>query len=70
LKFFKECRELLNEGGLLLVCDRLPQNDSERDRALFMTEQEQVAALGQAGFLDAEVLLRTSERVACKSVKL
>jgi len=35
-----------------------------------MTEREQIAALGQAGFLDAELLLWTSEGVACKTVKL
>ena len=50
LKFYKECRGLLNDGGMLLVCDRLPQDDSERDRALFMTEGEQLTALRQAGF--------------------
>ena len=67
--FYEACHELLNEGGLLLVCDRLPQDDSERDRALFMMEEEQVTAIGQAGFADVEVLLRTSERVACKAIK-
>jgi SAM-dependent methyltransferase len=68
--FYKECRGLLKHDGLLLVCDRLPQNDSERDRALFMTEDEQLTALRQAGFGNAEVLLRTPERVACQAVKL
>src|SRR5205814_2316098 len=70
LEFYGQCRGLLNEGGLLLICDRLPQDDSERDRALFMTEEEQLTALRQAGFANAEVLLRTPERVAGKAVKL
>jgi SAM-dependent methyltransferase len=70
LKFYEAYGQLLNEGGLLLVCDRLPQDDSERDRALFMTEDEQLTALWQAGFENAEILLRTPERVACKGVKL
>ena len=69
LKFYQECRAILNEGGLLLVCDRLPHDDSARDRALFMTEDEQRIAIRRAGFADAEVLLRTSERVACKAIK-
>jgi len=42
LKFYKECRGLLDEDELLFVCDRLPQDDSERDRALFMTDDEQL----------------------------
>jgi SAM-dependent methyltransferase len=69
LKFYKECRGLLNEGALFLVCDRLPQDDSERDRALFMTEDEQLEALTQAGFANVEVLLRTTERVACRAAQ-
>ena len=69
LKFYKECRGLLNDGGMLLVCDRLPQDDSERDRALFMTEGEQLTALRQAGFANVEILLRTTERVACRAAK-
>ena len=67
--FYKECRGLLNDGGLLLVCDRLPQDDSDRDRALFMTEEEQLTAIREAGFGTVEVLLRTLERFACKAIK-
>jgi len=69
LKFYEECGRLLNEGGLLLVCDRLPQDTSERDRALFMTEAEQLTVLRQAGFANVAVLLRTPERVACTASK-
>jgi len=68
--FYEECRGLLKDGGLLLICDWFPQDDSDRDRALFMTEEEQLIALRQAGFENAEVLLRTPERVACNAVKL
>jgi SAM-dependent methyltransferase len=68
-KFYEECSRILKNGGLLLVCDRLPQDDSNRNRALFMTEEEQLAAIRDAGF-DAQVLLRTSERVACQAIKL
>jgi ubiquinone/menaquinone biosynthesis C-methylase UbiE len=68
--FYKECSRILKNGGLLLVCDRLPQDDSDRERALFMTDQEQLAAIRQAGFEHVQVLLRTSERVACQAIKL
>jgi ubiquinone/menaquinone biosynthesis C-methylase UbiE len=69
-QFYKECSCILDKGGILLVCDRLPQDDSEHDRALFMTENEQLAALRQAGFSNTEILLQTSERVACRAIKL
>jgi SAM-dependent methyltransferase len=68
-RFYKECRHLLNDGGLLLVCDRLPQDDADRNRALFMTEEEQLTAIREAGLGTVEVLLRTPERVACKAIK-
>jgi len=45
----------------VMVCDRIPQDDSNRDRALFKTEEEQLAAIRDAGF-DAQVLLGTSEQ--------
>jgi SAM-dependent methyltransferase len=67
LQFYHQCRGLLNANGLLLVCDHVPKDNSERDRALFMTEEEQVFALHRAGFVNIEVSLRTSERVACRA---
>ena len=69
VEFYKKCKTLLNRGGLMLICDRLPQDDSDRDRALFMAEDEQLRALSRAGFSDPEVLLRTAERVACRAFK-
>src|SRR5262249_24751224 len=69
LQFYKECSRLLKHSGLFLVCDRLPQDESDHDRALFMTEEEQLGAIREAGFDDAHVLLRSSERVACQAIK-
>jgi len=60
----------LKPGELLLVCDRFPQDDSDRDCTLLMTEEEQLAAIRDAGFDRVDVLLRTSERVACQAIKL
>lgn len=67
LKFYEECSRLLRKDGLLLVCDHLPKTDSGRDRALFMTEEEQLDAIQKAGFSRVETLLRTSERLACRA---
>jgi SAM-dependent methyltransferase len=44
--------ELLAPGGLLIVCDGVPLNDT----ALGMTLAEQQAAIASAGFVDIEVL--------------
>lgn len=68
VKFYKECFALLNSGGLLVICDRLPQGDSERDRALFMTSEEQITAIRQAGFNEALVVFQSAERVVCKAL--
>ena len=40
------------------------------DAALkFMTPEEQIAALTDAGFVDPVIRLRTDERVACRAVR-
>jgi hypothetical protein len=67
LKFYESCHAFLKQGGLLLACDHLPQNDSDRDSALFMTEEEHLAAIQTAGFSQVEILLRTPERLACRA---
>jgi len=36
--------------GHVLICDHLPLDDAPRSLALYMTEQEQLAALSRAGF--------------------
>jgi ubiquinone/menaquinone biosynthesis C-methylase UbiE len=68
LRFYGECRTVLKRGGLLLVCDHIPQTDSARDRALFMTEDEQIAAIRAAGFSNVQTVLKTAERLACQAI--
>ena len=64
----EECRTAMKHGGLLLVCDHIPQTGSARDRALFMTEDEQIAAIRGAGFSNVQIVLKTVERVACQAI--
>src|SRR5215471_15607900 len=66
--FYEACHAFLKRGGLLLVCDHLPKSDSDRDRALFMTEEEHLAAIQTAGFSQLEIFLRTPERLACRAI--
>lgn len=49
--------EALNAPGLILICDHVPLDDSEKSDALYMRADEQRAALSSAGFEDVEVLL-------------
>jgi predicted methyltransferase len=68
LKFYEACRTVLNHGGVLLVCDHVPKTDSARDKAMFMTEEEQVAAIQAAGFSTVQTVLKMPERVACQAI--
>ena len=68
LTFYEACRIVIQHGGLLLVCDHIPRTDSARDRALFMTEDEQVAAIRAAGFSNVQTILKTAERMACQAI--
>jgi hypothetical protein len=43
--------------GLTLICDHTPFDDSPKSLALYMTEQEQIAALSAAGFADVGIAL-------------
>lgn len=47
---YRQVHALLRPGGVLLVCDHVPADDTPRRRALFATEEEQHAALRSAGF--------------------
>jgi SAM-dependent methyltransferase len=47
---YREVHNVLRPGGLLLVCDHVPIDASERMTSLHSTEAEQHAALNEAGF--------------------
>ena len=54
---YREVHALLRPGGLLLVCDHVPPDDSPRATALNATEREQHVAMTSAGFSEARTLL-------------
>jgi SAM-dependent methyltransferase len=64
-QLYRQIRELLAPGGLFLVCDRTPEDDSPRSSALFMTAQEQEAALHQAGFIGVELVMAADALAFC-----
>jgi SAM-dependent methyltransferase/uncharacterized membrane protein len=64
-RLYQQIRQLLAPGGLFLVCDRTPEDDSPRSTALFMTEQEQVAALTAAGFVDVQLVMAADALAFC-----
>ena len=58
-RLYRQIRDLLVPGGLLLVSDRLPLDETERSRALFMTGPEQRSALAASGFERVEMVIAT-----------
>jgi SAM-dependent methyltransferase len=54
---YRDVHALLRPGGLLLVCDHVPPDDSPRATALNATELEQHAAMSSAGFTEVKTLL-------------
>jgi SAM-dependent methyltransferase len=50
-RLYAGVRGLLRPGGLLVVCDHEPMDDSPRQQALHSTVEEQHAAFGAAGFV-------------------
>ncbi|HVJ16613.1 MAG TPA: class I SAM-dependent methyltransferase [Polyangiaceae bacterium] len=49
---YREVRQLLAPGGMLMVCDGVPRDTSLRWTSLCMTPEEQFAAFAGAGFTD------------------
>ena len=47
---YRQVHALLRPGGVLLVSDHIPADDTPRSRALLATEEEQHAAMRSAGF--------------------
>ena len=57
---YRQVHDILCSGGLLLVCDHVPPDESSRSTALHATEEEQHRAFLDAGFarVKTELLLR------------
>ncbi|MBI3049913.1 MAG: EamA family transporter [Acidobacteria bacterium] len=64
-RLYEQVRRLLAPGGLFLVCDRTPEDESPRSTALFMTAQEQVESLQQAGFADVQLVMAADALAFC-----
>ena len=71
LRLYEQIHQVLSVPGLVLVCDHTPLDDSPRNVALYMTEQEQQHALADARFANVHVdlarnglVLYTAEKAA------
>lgn len=60
LGLYRQVHDILCSGGLLLVCDHVPPDESSRSTALHAAEEEQHAAFIEAEFVrvKTELLLR------------
>jgi SAM-dependent methyltransferase len=54
-RLYEQIYQVLAVPGIILICDHTPFDDSPRITALYMTEQEQQQALGDAGFANVHV---------------
>ena len=62
-----QVRQLLSPGGTYLVCDHFAGDGGMADDQLFMTVEEQRAALVQAGFASVEQLMQKGGLVLHRS---
>jgi len=62
---YAQVRSLLRAGGLLVVCDHDPFDDTPRMTSLLATEAEQHAALASAGFTDVASEARAHGLYVC-----
>lgn len=65
-RLYSQIHDLLTPGGLFLMCDRTPEDDSARSTALFMTAAEQLQALRGAGFVDVRVVMSGDALALCE----
>jgi SAM-dependent methyltransferase len=56
-RVYKQAHEILAAGGLIMICDHTPFDDSSTSTALYMTEAEQQQALAAAGSANVHVEL-------------
>ncbi len=64
-RLYGQIRELLAPGGVFLVCDRTPDDASPRSAALFMTAEDQVKMLKDAGFVDVQLVAAADALAFC-----
>jgi hypothetical protein len=69
-RLYRQIHGILAAAGLFLVADRLPLDDTPRSRSLFMTANEQLEALTDAGFKNVRRLASSEGLVLCEGTKL
>lgn len=63
---YRQIYRLLKPGGPVLICDRVPEDDTPRSTALFMTAEEQVEALLDAGVGDVRLMTTGDALALCE----
>jgi len=66
---YEQAREVLVPGGLLVVCDHTPYDDSDRARSLHATVDEQHVALRAAGFGNVSTLCEQRGLYVCVATR-
>ena len=56
-RVYRQAHDVLTAQGVILICDHIPLDDSAKSAALYMSEDEQQAALLAAGFANVRVEL-------------
>jgi len=59
-RLYEQVHHVLAVPGLILICDHTPFDDSPRSVVLYMTQEEQLQALSDAGFASVQVELATN----------
>lgn len=64
---YRDVVGVLKPSGLFVVGDRTPEDDSPRSTALFMTADEQLSALRDAGFVDVRLVTSGDALALCEA---
>lgn len=64
---YRDIRGILKPSGVFIVGDRTPEDDSARSAALFMTADEQLGALRDAGFIDVRLVTAGDALALCEA---
>jgi ribosomal protein S18 acetylase RimI-like enzyme/SAM-dependent methyltransferase len=56
-ELYRQIHQVMAASGRILICDHTPWDDTRWSTTLFMTEEEQIAALSGAGFVELGVAL-------------